>query len=39
MLGDEVVSSSMWDVWTAGVAVDTLCVQKGKQGYASGIGE
>ncbi|KAL9023010.1 MAG: hypothetical protein Q9180_008440, partial [Flavoplaca navasiana] len=37
MLGDKVVSSSMWEIWTAGVAVDTLCVQKGKQGYAFGI--
>lgn len=39
MLGDKVVLGSIWDVWTAGVAIDTLCVQKGKQGYAFGIGE
>ncbi|KAL8649861.1 MAG: hypothetical protein Q9226_005405 [Calogaya cf. arnoldii] len=39
MVGNEVTAASMWDVWTAGIAVNTVCVQKNKQGYASGIGE
>ncbi|KAI4186768.1 MAG: hypothetical protein LQ346_005608, partial [Caloplaca aetnensis] len=37
MLGDEVTSGSYWEIWTAGVAVNTLCVQKGLQGFAFGI--
>lgn len=39
MLGNQVTASSMWDVWTAGVAVNTLCVQNGREGRAVGIGE
>ncbi|CAL8576828.1 hypothetical protein XPA_002693 [Xanthoria parietina] len=38
MLGNQVTTSSMWEVWTAGVAVNTLCVQNGRQGRAVGIG-
>lgn len=39
MLGYQVTAGSMWEVWTAGVAVNTLCVQNGRQGLALAIGE
>ena len=34
-----VTSASFLDIWRAGVAVNTMCVQFGKAGTASGIGE
>lgn len=39
MLGNQVTAASMWEVWTAGVAVNTLCVQSGRPGLALAIGE
>ncbi|KAL8753014.1 MAG: hypothetical protein Q9199_005344 [Rusavskia elegans] len=39
MLGNQVTAASMWEVWTAGIAVNTLCVLNGRQGLALAIGE
>ena len=34
-----ITAASYLDIWRAGVAVNTMCVQFGKAGTASGIGE
>lgn len=39
MHGDQVAAGSWWDIWTAGIAVNTLCVRKGKEGFAFGLGK
>ncbi|KAL8870406.1 MAG: hypothetical protein Q9174_003545 [Haloplaca sp. 1 TL-2023] len=38
MEGNEVEQCSAWDIWTADVALNTLCVQKGEEGYAWHLG-
>lgn len=34
-----VVRAAWWDIWAAGVAVDTLCIKNGKKGTASNYGK
>lgn len=35
----EVTKASWWDIWTAGVAVNTLCIQNGLKGTSSDLGK
>ena len=35
----ELTKASWWDIWTAGVAVNTLCIQNGLKGIASDLGK
>lgn len=34
-----VTSSSSWDIWTAGIAVYTMCIEDGKEGTYYNLGE
>lgn len=35
----DVTRASWWDIWTAGVAVNTLCIQNGLKGTSSDLGK
>lgn len=35
----EVTKASWWDIWTAGVALNTLCIQNGLKGTSSDLGK
>ena len=35
----DVTKASWWDIWTAGVAVNTLCIQNGLKGTSSDLGK
>lgn len=39
MVEDQVTAGAWWEIWTAGVALYTLCIQRGKAGYATGLGK
>ena len=39
MVGNQVTAGSWWDIWTAGVAVYTMCTGHSKAGYFIGLGE
>ena len=39
MVGEEVTIASWWEIWTAGVAVYTLCIQKGRAGVGWNLGK
>ena len=38
-VGNQVAQCSPWDIWTAAVAVNNMCVQNGKTGLAYNLGE
>lgn len=35
----DVTKASWWDIWTAGVAVNTLCIQNGLKGTSNDLGK
>lgn len=39
MRGNQVEQCSAWDIWTAAVALNTICVQNGRTGLAYNLGE
>lgn len=39
MIGNEAESCSSWDIWTAGIDIERLCIAGGRNGHADGLGE
>lgn len=39
MIGNEAESCSSWDIWTAGIDIERLCIARGKNGHADGLGK